>query len=479
MTNEERTRELCFRETTLTEADIEIIIEQSKMLQTIADMAQANVFIDCPTKDKKTVIVVAEAEPTTIESLYQESVCEKLIYENHEPAVFRVLRSGKPVMVHRALTHEGKHVHQNVMPIKNSSNKTIGMLIAEKDITMEIKRENELANLTETTEEFSRTFWDLIRKDPSIPDVIDEALILYSEDGRLLYANNFAIGMFINYSNGAITNENYLEMTIDQAFPFLNNEFRKYSYGVNHWETEYKGKVFSIQVISIEIKGEANRSLMYIRDLTDLRDKERQLLVKSAVIQEIHHRVKNNLQTVASLLRLQMRRGVPQDMKKLYNESLNRIMSIATVHEYLSFSKIERVYMNEVIDKILSMLNYNRYRDNCSIEFTKDIERIQLSSKQAISLALILTELVQNSLKHGFEGREHGIINIRFYSMDNIVVLHVEDNGIGLSDLEQNVQLGLEIVKNLTEYDLAGTFSIQDKETGGTIAKVEFPFEWE
>jgi two-component sensor histidine kinase len=465
---------LCQQYTPLNEEDIQVIVNKSEMLQMIADVSQANVFIDCPTKERNTVIVVAEAAPTTTHSLYKESVVGKEVFESYEPGVFRAYRTGKPAIMNRALTQEGHHVKQNVVPIKNEQQQTIGMLILEQDITLQVKHEKELALLSETTQEFSRTFWDLIAKEQSIPDVIEEALLLLDENGIILYANNFAIGLMEAHSG--LTKENYANRRVDCMFPFIVESDYAHN-GVIQREVHHNGMVYVLRSICLQQKDKRRRLLVYLRDITDLRDKERQLMVKSAVIQEIHHRVKNNLQTVAGLLRLQMRRGVPDEAKGLYQECLNRIVSIATVHEVLSYNGIEQVAMNQVMEKISRMLVYNMASEECQVDIVMEIEEIALPSKQAVSLALILTELVQNSLKHGFINRTSGTIHIRFYTQEDKLHLCVDDNGKGFEAQSATDQLGLEIVRNLTHFDLCGTFDIMQNEGGGTRASVSFPVE--
>ncbi|WP_134704999.1 sensor histidine kinase [Ammoniphilus sp. YIM 78166] len=470
-------QDLCRTFTSLTEDDIVVIHNKREMLQSIADLAQANVFIDCPNRDGKTMVVVAEAVPTTIQSLYQTGVIGKIIFEALEPAVFRSFRTGKPTMGHRALTHEGKHVKQNVTPILNKAGQTIGLLILEQDITRQVKRENELALLSETTEDFYRTFWDFVTKEQAIPDIIEEALILLNEDGTILYANNFAIG--IMESHGQLEWNLYRNRQIRECLPFIEEE--DYSHdGFIQREVHHLGKVFIIRGICLKKQDKkGDRFLFTLRDVTELRNKERQLMVKSAVIKEIHHRVKNNLQTVASLLRLQIRRGVSEEAKQSYQESLNRIISIATVHEVLSYSGMERVSMDEIIHKIAKALVYNLPHSDCRILLEFETEPLSLHSDQAISLALILTELIQNCLKHAFVGREIGVITVGISLLDDQIRFFVQDNGVGLQETAKTDQLGLEIIQNLTKYDLSGIFELKPKVKEGTTASVMFPFRQE
>jgi two-component sensor histidine kinase len=471
--NKEITR-LCTKFTSLSESDIELIVEKSKSLQMIADLAQGNVFVDCITHEPETAIVVAEAVPTTVLSLYQFRVVGKKILSTYEPEVFKAYRTGKPALMKRALTHEGRNVCQNVTPIKNDAGLTIGLLILETDITQQVEQEKELALLSETTAEFGRT-WDIVLKDQMIPDYLDEALILLGEDGTIQYANSFAIGLMNEYSliqSKKLTNQNILAI-----LPFIDQTDFSHR-GISQREVRSMDKVFILRSISLlNKKADSKRILLYIRDITDLRDKERQLMVNQVVIKEIHHRVKNNLQTVASLLRMQMRRGVPEETKVLYQESLNRIASIAAVHDVLSSSGIEKVNMVEIIKKITTGQVFYPYQPNCSVAIQLCTEEeIELDSAKAVSLALIVTELIQNCMKHAFIGRSSGNVEVHFKRNGQLIELGVIDDGNGIDPNIELNHLGMEIVKNLTSCDLNGAFEFRQEGSQGTKAWVTFPY---
>jgi len=464
---------LCKKFTSLSEKDIELIVEKSKSLQMIADLAQGNVFIDCVTDDLETAIVVAEAVPTTVPSLYLYRVVGKKILSTYEPGVFKAYRTRRPAMMNRALTHEGRHVCQNVTPIINHQGLTIALLILETDITQQVEQEQELALLSETTAEFGRT-WDIVLKEQMIPDYLEEALILLGEDGTIQYANSFAIGLIKEHSPvqpKKLTNQNILSV-----LPFI--EETDFSHrGITQREVRSMDRVFILRSICLlNKKADSKRMLLYIRDITDLRDKERQLMVNQVVIKEIHHRVKNNLQTVASLLRMQMRRGVPEETKQLYQESLNRIASIAAVHDVLSSSGIEKVNMVEILKKITTGQAFYPYQPNCSVAIhlcTED--EIELDSSKAVSLALIVTELIQNCMKHAFIGRSAGNVMIHFKRNGELIELGVIDDGNGINPAIETDHLGIDIVKNLTSYDLNGTFEFLLEGDQGTKAWVTFP----
>ena len=130
--------ELCRTHTPLAEEDIAIIEDIARHLQFIADISQADVFIDCPTGKSDRAVVVAQAAPTTARSLYRSSVVGHLALSSNEPAVLFGLLSGLPVIEHRGISQEGTVMQQNVIPIKNGSGATIGVLIREQDITEQV-----------------------------------------------------------------------------------------------------------------------------------------------------------------------------------------------------------------------------------------------------------------------------------------------------------------------------------------------------
>lgn len=197
--------------------------------------------------------------------------------------------------------------------------------------------------------------------------------------------------------------------------------------------------------------------------------------MKSVAIREIHHRVKNNLQTIASLLRLQMRRGLPEESKIHFEESLNRITSIASVYEIiLSNSTVDDVDLYQLIEKIGNALVMESGVDmNISISYSGP--NIQIKSDKAVTVALVVNELIQNCVKHAFKTIEFGEIEVLLQQMDGQIMVQVIDNGEGYSP-PSKTSLGLDIVQTLIEHDLSGQFKIQKAENG-TVASVVFPLK--
>lgn len=203
------------------------------------------------------------------------------------------------------------------------------------------------------------------------------------------------------------------------------------------------------------------------------------LMSRSALLQEIHHRVKNNLQTVASLLYLQLSRHKPTVGKAAFQQSISRIKSIAAVHDLLSADNRGLVRIKELLHKIVGMV-VGQDRSDRKTEVVIEGFDCFLPSKEATALALIVHELVTNSVSHGFRGKKRRKITLRILPDAETLSVQVEDNGKGLPpgfSLEWDASLGLRIVESIAKRDLNGTFAITSER--GTTATVMFPWSEE
>ncbi len=200
------------------------------------------------------------------------------------------------------------------------------------------------------------------------------------------------------------------------------------------------------------------------------------LLVRSAIVQEMHHRVKNNLQTIASLLRLQMHYSKFASVEQVLQESINRILSIAAVHEVLSQEQFDVVSIRTVTENILQATCQSLLSPGKTVETAVLGADIALPPSKATSVALILNELIQNAVEHGFKEIETGSIEVSIEEVDREIKLTVTNDGTPLPegfDLHKNRNLGLQIVENLVRDDLHGRFSLSNSDR--IRATVVFP----
>lgn len=244
------------------------------------------------------------------------------------------------------------------------------------------------------------------------------------------------------------------------------------------FEVDAGGAAVLLRTLPLLVHGAAAGAAVLVRDVTEIKRRDRALLSKDATIREIHHRVKNNLQTVAALLRLQARRTNNQEGRDALLESVRRVASIAQVHEALSMSVDEEVNLDEVIDRILPVMN-----DVASVDTPIRINRQGtlgvLDADRATALIMVVTELVQNAIEHAFEPEAtQGCVTIRSDRSARWLDVVVHDDGCGMPvgfSLEKSDRLGLQIVRTLVSTELDGSLSMHEAPGGGTDVVLRVP----
>ena len=238
-------------------------------------------------------------------------------------------------------------------------------------------------------------------------------------------------------------------------------------------EIENASASVSLRAVPLVDAAGPRGAIVLVRDITDLRRGERALLSKDASLREVHHRVKNNLQTVGALLRLQSRRVTADEAREALAEAGRRVSAIAAVHEILARDPGDSVDFDEVIDSLLSLAR------ELSPAFAAgaappQIERAGHASTvrtdAAGPLAMAVSEIVQNAVEHA----QATHISVRPARWNDRIVVHVIDDGVGVDD-DQVEGLGLQIVRMLIEEDLRGTLTLERRESGGTSAEISVP----
>ncbi len=240
-------------------------------------------------------------------------------------------------------------------------------------------------------------------------------------------------------------------------------------------EIENIGGTIDFTVLPLLQSGDRIGAIVLLNNVTELRRRERELVTKDATIREIHHRVKNNLQTVSALLRLQARRIDDPGASAALNEAVRRIASIALVHETLSSSRDSSVAFDDVLDSLVShALELSPRMSELTIERTGLLG--SLEPRIATPLALVITELIHNALEHGL-ATEGLTLGIHLSTSGSELSVTISDDGVGLPkgfDIATSPNLGLQIVRTLTENELRGTLSLISDENE-TKAILTFP----
>ncbi|MGL4648371.1 MAG: sensor histidine kinase, partial [Caldilineaceae bacterium] len=219
--------------------------------------------------------------------------------------------------------------------------------------------------------------------------------------------------------------------------------------------------------------------LVLLHNATEAVAKQRELNVKSALIQEVHHRVKNNLQNIAAILRMQARRSESEETQQHLTDAVNRVLSMSVIHEFLSQSDSRSINVREVCLRIANQVKEVSRNPEQEIEVRVTGPNIRLPASQATPISMVINELLLNALEHGMKGRAQGIISIALTDLGDSVRLEVCDDGEGLPpdfSRQQTLSLGLQIVRTLVTDDLKG--SIRWESLGGeTVGAAEAPSE--
>jgi two-component sensor histidine kinase len=255
-------------------------------------------------------------------------------------------------------------------------------------------------------------------------------------------------------------------------------------------EVDARGATVLTRALPLMPAGVPIGALVLVRDVTEVRRRDRALMTKDATIREIHHRVKNNLQTVAALLRLQARRVDLPEARMALQESVRRVASIALVHETLSMSNEEAVEFDGIVDRVASAAT-EVAATNFTVKMRREGTFGVLPAEIATSLVMVLNELLINAVEHGFPApddedsvsldaprAEVGEVVVSAHRFRKQLHVTVADNGQGLPEgfvADSNGRLGLQIVRALATGELRGTIELRNRAGGGTEAVLVVP----
>lgn len=460
-------RELCKKYTDLTEEEIATIQGMSAVLQPLANLEDADIFIDCPSGDGD-AIVVAEAKPSYVPSSYKKTVVGLLARKENEPAVARTFRLGVATKQMKAVTQENGRTIQSVEPIKNAAgDRVIGVLIREQRVDEQRQISERLHFSEQSYEQIANALSHMVGSNNWLTECIDEALIMVDRSGVVAFRNSLARDLYRQLG--------YIDDPLGQIYENVRlvdsvDDTDQSGYSV----IEITVGRHSLSVKRIQLDSEDMAFAVVIQDNSWKKEQEKALILKSVAIKEMHHRVKNNLQTIASLLRLQVRRSDNEETRKVLGESMNRILSIATTHELLAQSGVDQVKIGEVILNIKN--NTVRYfaRPHFDVNITLEGDDFEVDSDIATSVALIINELLQNSLQYAFQDRESGLVRIVVTRGELYSRIEVIDNGSGY-DVEnvRTDRLGLSIVQTMVKDKLRGNLGVESG-PGGTHVTFDF-----
>ncbi|RLP11662.1 sensor histidine kinase [Propionibacterium australiense] len=320
--------------------------------------------------------------------------------------------------------------------------------------------------------------------DPTLSPHVGDGLILASAEGLMEYASPNAVSAYRRLGLvGDLIGDNLCILTQEglgaQVQPVDPTRTAFNGRQAGEYEAENAAGSMRLRILPLTRDGGCIAIVALCRDITDLRYRDRELQTKNAMIRETHHRVKNNLQTVSALLRLQARRATSQEARNDLNDAMSRVQSISIVHEILSRSIDEAAEFDEIADTILQMVG-DMAASSGVVRVTREGSFGLVPAKVATSLSLIMTELCQNAIEHGLESGDGAVRVVPQRPDDGGLILDVIDQGVGLADdfrLFHTDSLGTSIVATLAA-DLHGDFTLFNNPDGiGATSRVVIPAE--
>ena len=479
----------------LTTDDIRFLRRVERGLAIVADTSRSDLLLYCLLTPRHAV-AVAQAAPHSIHPIYLHRVVGRQVTPAEEPHVFHSLLKGRRARGDLGLIANGAPIVQEVLPVHNEQGNVIGALSFETHL-LEHERHRRRSRAFQVA---VRQLRDMARRGELYGAATlshfgeHDGILVVDAQQRVAYASGIATALYRRL--GRL--ENLVGRRLQRISP-ADSELvgRAIEDGCcAEEEREDRGRVWvrktlvlvspethSLPIFSIRrMLGVVDREprllsvLLMVHDATEARRKERELKVKSAMIQEIHHRVKNNLQVIAALLRIQSRRCVHQETSLALKEAVQRILSVAVVHEFLSETDGQIINVRELAQRIITHTQQGMLSPDQHIRLQLQGPSLYLPAQQATTSAIIVNELIQNAVEHAFGEADRGTITVRLSEEDDIVQISIMDDGQGLPDgftVDGVESLGLQIVRTLVQDDLKGEFQLQREE--GTQAILRFP----
>ena len=476
------------------EADIEWLHLLVGDWQLLADLAFADIVLWVPSAEGS-FVAVAHARPSSSATLFYRDFVGQAVKPEWETQVVEAFETASIIDTGAPTWSEETPTRVRAVPVLRRLSPS-GAAISEAPVAVVTRHSNLSEARTPGRQEltFNECANDLFAMIASgdFPDLgaptgprrgaprASDGLIRLDVDGTVTFASPNALSAFNRMGfAGELEGESLAEVTtsllhgrlvVDESLPLVVT-------GRAPWRTdiEARGVTVSIRAIPVRNRGERVGAIVLCRDVTEVRHQERELITKDATIREIHHRVKNNLQTVASLLRIQARRTHSDVAREALGQAMRRVTAIAVVHDTLSEGLNQNVDFDTVFDRVLLLIAEIATGHNTTVHPKSTGSFGVLPSEYATPLALALTELVTNAVEHGLAGRAEGEVEIIAERTEDVLSVKVRDNGVGLAEGKVGSGLGTQIVRTLIQGELGGAIDWHTIMGSGTEVTIEIP----
>ncbi|HEX8803337.1 MAG TPA: histidine kinase N-terminal domain-containing protein [Acidimicrobiales bacterium] len=416
-------------------------------------------------------VVLGQVRPTTAQTVYRSDWVGTVLEEEERPLVARAHRLGEIIEGEITSSPLKERVRVLCIPVRHQD-EVIAVLTRESAPSFGRQPGELERTYVDVFNRFARMIssgdfpFDAEDAESDVAPRVGDGVIVLDASGRVEYTSPNAVstmhklGVHANAEGLRFSELGLEESVVRTAF----------AEGAPVTEELLRGLDVTVLMRGIPLldHGAVTGAVVLLRDISELRRRDLLLLSKDATIREIHHRVKNNLQTISSLLRLQGRRLATTEAKQVIEESVRRIRSIALVHEILSREAGDDVAFVEIVKPVVSMVADSMSSPDHPISFEIEGDGGILPAAVATPLAVVLNELLQNAVDHAYPreldlSEAPGRVVVDITRDDRTLRLKVSDDGIGLPEgfeLDTATGLGLSIVRTLVTTELAGEIEI-------------------
>ncbi|MFT4288245.1 sensor histidine kinase [Nocardioides sp.] len=487
--------ELVSSHTDLDEADVAWLQLLQADWQIIADLSFADLVLWLPDAAGRGFWAAGQMRPTTGPTAYVDDVLGTFVPTGRRPLLDEAYAAGRLVREGDPEWRDEVPVRVEVIPVRRAGR--VIAVIARNTNLLGVRTPSRLEltylqTASDLTQMIAGGYFPSLgpRSDHADTPRVGDGAMRVDAAGQVEYASPNALSAYRRLGlSGDLAGLSLADTTRQLIPPKRRPDEETLSAvlsGRAHRDTEIGTDQVALIVRAIPLRPEGRHigALVLVRDVTDLRRRDRELVTKDATIREIHHRVKNNLQTVAALLRLQARRIDSPEARTALEEAVRRVGSIAIVHETLSQSVEEEVEFDEIADRIGGALGEVGGL-GATVRVRREGSFGGLASEVATPLAMALTELLQNAVEHGYpesttSGHDgEGLIVLSVRREPDRLVVTVDDDGRGLPegfDLATSTNLGLSIVGTLVESELGGELRLGNRSGArGARAEITLP----
>lgn len=486
--------DLATKYTTLSTEEIEWLDRLVADWGLLADLAFGDVVLWAPTEDDRS-IAIAHSRPSGSVTLFYRDIIGDYMRWDWNDLIEETIASGKPAVSTAPSWYEEHPMDLTAYSLRRTDEKT--GKVTEPFIVATVhtsqgeqnSASRQIVAFKECADELFHMMQNglfpapggTIGREQGAPRASD-GLIRVDADGVITFASPNSQSTFVTVGfRDELEGQNFSDVIAElvRGQSDTNESLPSIAQGKIHSraDVEIQGRTITIRSIPVIRDGERVGGILLTRDVTDIRQQEQLLITKDATIREIHHRVKNNLQTVASLLRVQARRARSEDAKEALSQAMRRVAAIAVVHDTLSTGLSQIVDFDDVAASVLKLATEVASLHNTVVSLHTEGRFGSLPSEYATPLALALTEVVTNAVEHGLRGRE-GEVRITAERDDEQLTVVVADNGTGLEGGQVGDGLGTQIVRTLIEGELGGSIAWSENEGGGVRVDIRVPLHW-